>query len=325
MSNILVFVETKADQIKNSSLELLSKANELAKSTGGTIQACIPHAASDAWTAKLGEYSVSKVYYSSSAGKDYNPETYASVLENVCKKANPFLVLATSSSITKDCFPKLSARLDAGMISECTSLENQGGKIVTSRPMYSGKCTATAVIENSSMQLITCRPNIFENKNPNAGQKPEAENIDVAVSTKLTMKEVVAAKSNKPDLTEAAIVISAGRSIKSAENFKIVNDLADVLDGAVGASRAAVDAGFAPHSMQVGQTGKTVNPKLYISFGISGAIQHLAGMRTSKVVVAVNSDPEAPIFQKCDYGIVGDMFEVAPLMTAEFKKLLASS
>lgn len=325
MSNILVFVETKADQIKNSSLELLNKAFEISKATGGTLQACLPHAANDSWTSKLGEYGVSKVYYSSAAGKDYNPETYTAVLESVCKKSNPFLVLATTSSITKDCLPKLSARLDAGMISECTSLEHEGGKVVTKRPMYSGKCTATAVIESSSLQIITCRPNIFEHKNPNAGQKPEVENIDVAASTKLSMKETIAAKSNKPDLTEAAVVISAGRSIKSADNFNIMSDLADVLHGAVGASRAAVDAGFAPHSMQVGQTGKTVNPKLYISFGISGAIQHLAGMRTSKIVVAVNSDPEAPIFQKCDYGIVGDMFEVAPLMTAEFKKLLASS
>jgi electron transfer flavoprotein alpha subunit len=168
------------------------------------------------------------------------------------------------------------------------------------------------------------RPNIFENANPNEGVKPEVENVDVPLQQSL-LKEIIAAKSNKPDLTEAAVVISAGRSIKTAENFSIMNELADVLDAAVGASRAAVDAGFAPHSMQIGQTGKTVNPKLYISFGISGAIQHLAGMRTSKVIVAVNSDPEAPIFQKCDYGIVGDMFEVAPLMTAEFKKLLASS
>lgn len=325
MSNILVFVETKADQIKNSSLEILSKANELAKTAGCTLHACLPHASHDAWTSKLGEYGVSKVFYSASAGKDYNPETYTALLENVCKKTNPFLLLATSSSITKDAFPKLSARLDVGMISECTSLESQNGKMVTQRPMYSGKCTATVTIENSAMQIITCRPNIFENKNPNAGQKPEVENMDVPPTEKLSMKEMIEAKSNKPDLTEASVVVSAGRSIKSAENFAMINELADVLGGAVGASRAAVDAGFASHSLQVGQTGKTVNPKLYISFGISGAIQHLAGIRTSKVIVAVNSDPEAPIFQKCDYGIVGDMFEIAPLMTAEFKKLLASS
>jgi electron transfer flavoprotein alpha subunit len=324
MSNILVFVETKDDQIKNSSLELLSKANKISKETSSALHALIAHAGNDAWTTKLGEYGVTKVYYTPSAGKDYNPETYANALEAVAKKSSATLVLATSSSITKDVMPKFAARMDAGMISECTSLDVVGGKITTRRPMYSGKCTATAVID-SGMQIITARPNIFENANPNEGVKPEVENVDAAASTKVVLKEMVAAKSNKPDLTEAAVVISAGRSIKSAENFTIMNELADTLDAAVGASRAAVDAGFAPHSMQIGQTGKTVNPKLYISFGISGAIQHLAGIRTSKVIVAVNSDPEAPIFQKCDYGIVGDMFEVAPLMTAEFKKLLASS
>jgi electron transfer flavoprotein alpha subunit len=325
MGNILVFVETKGDAIKNSSFELLSKANKISKETSSSLHAFIAHGSNDAWTAKLGEYGVGKVYYSSSAGKDYNPETYTNALEAVAKKSGATLVLATSSSVTKDFMPKFSARMDAGMISECTSLDVVGGKITTRRPMYSGKCTATAMIDSSSMQIITCRPNIFENANPNEGVKPETENVDVASSSKVSLKEVIAAKSNKPDLTEAAVVISAGRSIKTAENFSIMNELADVLDAAVGASRAAVDAGFAPHSMQIGQTGKTVNPKLYISFGISGAIQHLAGMRTSKVIVAVNSDPEAPIFQKCDYGIVGDMFEIAPLMTAEFKKLLASS
>ena len=324
MANILVFVETKGDQIKNSSLELLSKANQVSKVTGGTLLACLPHAANDTWTSKLGEYGVTTVYYSSGAGKDYNPESYTSVLESVCKKSNPFLILATASSITKDVMPKLAARLDVGMISECTSLDVSGTKVTTRRPMYSGKCTAQASSEGAQ-QIVTCRPNSFEHVNPNAGQKPAVEDIAPTSTGKLAMKEIIAAKSNKPDLSEAAVVISAGRSIKSADNFNIMNDLADVLGGAVGASRAAVDAGFAPHSMQVGQTGKTVNPKLYIGFGISGAIQHLAGMRTSKVVVAVNSDPEAPIFQKCDYGIVGDMFEIAPLMTQEFKKLLASS
>lgn len=322
MSSILIFVETKEDQIKSTSLELLSKANQIASSTNSKLFVCIPHSENNAWTQKLGEYGVSQVYYTSI--KNFHPEGYASFVENAVKKSSATIILATTTAITKDFLPRLSMRLDAGMISDCTALEDTNGKIVAQRPMYSGKCTVTATIENSSVQIVTCRPNIFEHVTPSSTTTPTVENIDVAGgSTKSELKEMIAAKSDKPDLTEAAIVVSAGRSIKTAENFKVMNDLADVLGAAVGASRAAVDAGYAPHSMQVGQTGKTVNPKLYLAFGISGAIQHLAGMRTSKVIVAVNSDAEAPIFQKCDYGIVGDLFEVATAMTDEFKKILS--
>jgi electron transfer flavoprotein alpha subunit len=321
MSNILVFVETKENKIKSTSLELLSKAHQISKTSGAALHACVMSAENAEWTKTLGSYGVSNVYYANSTS--YNSDVYTNTVESICMKANPFLLLATSSSTTKDFLPKLAARMDAGMISECTSIDVQGTKISAHRPMYSGKCTALATFENSNLHIVTCRPNIFEHVNPNAGTQTTAETINADTTTKAVIKEIIAAKSDKPDLTEAPVVISVGRSIKSAENFSIMNDLADVLGAAVGASRAAVDAGYAPHSMQVGQTGKTVNPKLYISFGISGAIQHLAGMRTSKVIVAVNTDPEAPIFQKCDYGIVGDMFEVAPLMAEEFKKLLS--
>ena len=323
MSSILVFIETKADQIKSTSLELLSKANQLSKQMSAPVHACVARAENANWTQTLGQYGVTNVYYAPTI-QTYQPETYTSVLEQVCKKVNTSVILATASSLTKDFLPRLSARLDVGMISECTSLEFENGKLTTTRPMYSGKCIATAVVENSSTQIITCRPNIFESANPNTTGTPKVETVEPKVREgHAILKEMIAAKSTKPDLTEAAIVVAAGRSIKTAENFSAMNELADVLGAAVGASRAAVDAGYAPHSMQVGQTGKTVNPKLYIAFGISGAIQHLAGMRTSKVIVAVNSDPEAPIFQKCDYGIVGDLFEVATTMKDEFKKILS--
>lgn len=322
MSSILIFVETKEDQIKSTSLELLSKANQIATSTSSKLFACIPHTENQAWTKKLGEYGVSQVFYASI--KNFHPESYCSFVESAVKKSSSTILLATTTAITKDFLPRLSMRLDSGMISDCTELDVTDGKIVAHRPMYSGKCNVTATIENSSVQIITCRPNIFEHVTPTSATTTTVENIEVqAGNTKSELKEMIASKSDKPDLTEAAIVVSAGRSIKTAENFKVMNELADVLGAAVGASRAAVDAGYAPHSMQVGQTGKTVNPKLYIAFGISGAIQHLAGMRTSKVIVAINSDPEAPIFQKCDYGIVGDLFEVATAMTDEFKKILS--
>lgn len=324
MSNILVFVETKSDQIKTSSLELLSKAHQLSKPMNTAIHVCIPSTEQAEWTKTLSTYGVSTIYYANQK-LTYNPVTFTDFVESSCKKSQAALILSTVSSVTKDFFPRLSARMDVGMISECVELDFKDGKIQTQRPMYSGKCMVTATIENSATQIITCRPNIFEHIRPNATSVAKVEMIEVsATSSKLVLKELIAPKSNKPDLTEASIVVSAGRSIKTAENFVVMNELADVLGAAVGASRAAVDAGYAPHSMQVGQTGKTVNPKLYIAFGISGAIQHLAGMRTSKVIVAVNSDPEAPIFQKCDYGIVGDLFEVATAMREEFKKLLSA-
>jgi electron transfer flavoprotein alpha subunit len=191
--------------------------------------------------------------------------------------------------------------------------------------VYSGKAYADVVSTNDSIKIASVRPNIYAA----ADKGGEAEVVDVAVSITegdigSIVKEIVSTTSGRKDVTEAEIVVAGGRALKSEENFKILEDLADVLGASVGASRAAVDAGYAPHGRQVGQTGKVVNPKLYFAFGISGAIQHLVGMRTSKVIVAVNKDPNAPIFQYADYGIVGDLFEIAPMLTEEFKKLLNS-
>jgi len=235
------------------------------------------------------------------------------------------LLLGTASAMGRDLMPRVAARLDTGMISECTALKVDGGKIVATRPLYAGKVLADATISGAAVQVITCRPNVFTTTAAEASKKAKttptgSQAASLAVAARIV--ETVEAKSDRPDLTEASVIVSAGRAIKSAENFKLMNDLADVLHAAVGASRAAVDAGFASHSIQVGQTGKTVNPTLYLAFGISGAIQHVAGMRTSKVIVAVNTDAEAPIFQLSDYGIVGDLFEIAPLLTQELKKLL---
>ena len=210
------------------------------------------------------------------------------------------------------------------MASDVTSLEMKADKVAASRPLFAGKVLADVEITGPRPYIYTVRPNALElpsNASAGAGKltpvKGNTGDIRAAI------KEIVASTSSKVDLAEASIIVSGGRAMKSADNFKILEALADVLGATVGASRAAVDSGYAPHSMQVGQTGKTVSPSLYIACGISGSIQHFAGMRTSKVIVAVNTDPDAPIFQKADYGIVGDLFKIVPIMTEEFKKLLS--
>jgi electron transfer flavoprotein alpha subunit len=212
---------------------------------------------------------------------------------------------------------------DAGMASEVTNFIMEGDKFNGTRPLFAGKCFAKVELTGPKPHFVTVRPNALGmNANPTAGAAAVADaNVDVA-AIRAMIKEIVKGTSEKLDLTEANIIVSGGRAMKEPANFKILDELANVIGATVGASRAAVDSGFAPHAMQVGQTGKTVAPSLYIACGISGAIQHLAGMRTSKVIVAINTDPDAPIFTKADYGIVGDLFTIVPVLTQEFKNLL---
>jgi electron transfer flavoprotein alpha subunit len=209
------------------------------------------------------------------------------------------------------------------MLTDVVSVKNDGGKIVARRPIYAGKCIAE-VCSQSALTFVTVRPNVIPSEIFNTSATASVEKFAPNFNTsafKSKIADVRKGKSEKPDLTEASLIISGGRAMGNADNFKILHDLADIVGATVGASRAAVDSGYAPHDMQVGQTGKTVNPNLYMAFGISGSIQHLAGMRTSKVIVAVNTDPDAPIFQKADYGIVGDLFQAVPIFREELKKL----
>ncbi|HLG20319.1 MAG TPA: electron transfer flavoprotein subunit alpha/FixB family protein [Bdellovibrionota bacterium] len=324
-NDILVLVETKSGKIKKSSCELLSQAKRLADSMGGQVKALVIGKDVSAVVPEAGAYGATEAYAADDASLErYNVERYTSVVAEACKKSQATAFLATANSLGRDLLPRVAARLNTGMITEVTGLSAEGGTIVGKRPIYAGKSFVDVRIPNARPQVISCRPNVFETVAPGGGKaavtKLTGEFTSMPVKAKIT--EVVAGKSDKPDLTEASIIVSAGRSIKSADNFKIIREFADVLGAAVGASRAAVDAGYAPHEMQVGQTGKTVNPQLYIACGISGAIQHLAGMRTSKVIVAINTDPECPMFQKADYAIVGDLFQVVPMMTEEFKKIL---
>ena len=254
--------------------------------------------------------------------KNYSGEAYAKALTAAIKALSPEIVLAAHTPLGKDLLPTVSVQVDGALATDCTSVAFAGGKLSLKRPMYSGKATADVEFVGSGIQMATVRPNSIGVPKPDTSKTADASSITVDLGgLKTKILEIVKGNSARPDVTEAATVVSGGRSLKSAENFKILEDMADVLGAAVGASRAAVDAGYRPHRDQVGQTGKVVSPSLYIACGISGAIQHLAGMRTSKVIVAINSDPQAPIFQIADYGVVGDLFQVVPALTTEFKKI----
>ena len=323
--DVLVFVEAKGGKLKKASSELLSEAGRLAGQLGGKVKAVAIGQGVATAAAESGQYGVVEAYAADHVDFAlYNSERYVAVVCDAIQKSGATVLLATAGSVGRDLMPRVAARLKTGMITESTALSVKEGRVVGTRPIYAGKCLVDVTIPSANPQVVTCRPNVFETSAPDASKKPSVVPLSggPAAAVKAKIVEVVAAKSDRPDLTEASIIVSGGRSLKSGENFKILNDLADVLGATVGASRAAVDAGYVPHSMQVGQTGKTVNPQLYIACGISGAIQHLAGMRTSKVIVAINSDPEAPIFQLANYGIVGDLFQVVPKLTEEFRKLL---
>lgn len=320
MANILVFIEHKDGKIKKSSTELLGAA----KDSGATVWAVACGSGSKDLAAEAGSFGATDLFVSEdSAVNTYNPEAYTAVIGNLVKEKNPQILLASATILAKDLFPRVGGRTGNGVASDCTSLEISGDNVKVRRPMYAGKCSAEVEFHNSQTKIVLMRPNALQAPAPGSGSANVTELPAPPSDLKTVIKEVVKGTSNKMDLTEANIIVSGGRGMKGPEHFKLLDELAGVLGATVGASRAVVDAGWVPHDMQVGQTGKTVSPSLYIACGISGAIQHLAGMSSSKVIVAINKDPEAPIFQKATYGIVGDVFEVLPVLTQEFQKLLA--
>lgn len=323
MTQTLIFCERNSSEetgFKRSSLELLSLAQKLGKKS---VVVCMGKS-SDALSKVAAGYGAEKFVLLPEAqfGK-YNPADYAATLGSLIESHKPTTILASAGSLARDLFPRLAARLNAAIVSDVTAVTAEGGNWIVQRPVYSGKAKTTSAIPDAQLKMILMRPNQLELTAGGATGSIATESAAAPTASLTTLiKEVVQGASKKLDLTEANIIVSGGRGLKDAANFKLLNDLAEVLGGTVGASRAVVDAGWVSHSMQVGQTGKTVAPSLYIAVGISGAIQHLAGMSGSKVIVAINNDPNAPIFQKATYGIVGDLFTVLPLLTEEFKSAL---
>lgn len=319
MSVTLVFVEHQAGKIKRSSQELLQAATQAGQKT----LALVLGAQATQAAAECAQHGAQEIHVFKDAKLDnYNSELYFAALSEAINTLKPTVVLGSASSVGRDLFPRLAAKFNSGVVSDATELKFNGNNVMAKKPMYAGRCFATAEIKNSSTQFVLMRANQIPLTTVTAGAGTVVEHSLPAVDLKTIVQEVVKGASTKMDLTEANIIVSGGRGLKEAGNFKMLTELADVLGATVGASRAVVDAGWVTHDMQVGQTGKTVAPTLYIAVGISGAIQHLAGMSGAKVIVAINSDANAPIFQKATYGLVGDAFEIVPKLTEEFRKVL---
>jgi len=319
---ILVYCEHNQGKVKKGSLELLSNAI----TWGVEVHAAVIGAPGslENLAADINQFAPQHLHYVENEKLTaYSPDAFSQALADLAKAITADAVFTSVSAQSKDFFPRLAVKLDTGMASDCTELNIQGEKLEARRPLYSGKCFANIEFLGPKPYIASVRPNALGMKAAKPGAAAIAKVSAKIETVRAQVKEIVAKSGGavKVDLTEAEKIVSGGRSLKSAENFKMLEDLATTIGASVGASRAAVDAGYRPHSDQVGQTGKTVSPVLYMAFGISGAIQHLAGMRTSKVIVAINTDPNAPIFQKADYGMVADAFQAAPALTEEFKKL----
>ncbi len=319
---VLVFIEQRDGKIKSSAHEALTVGTKLAGSPDNLAAVLIGSGAA-ALAPQLAGWGANIIFTADSADLAlYNIQSYANGVDAAIKAFTPDVVLGVASPMGRDLFPRLAARFDASILTDLTSIEASGSGITGTKPMYSGKCIADVASAGAKITFATVRQNVFPANKAGSGTATSTPVTAAAGDGKIRTIEIRKGKSAKPDLTEASVIISGGRAMGNSDNFKILTECADVIGATVGASRAAVDSGYASHDMQVGQTGKTVNPNLYIACGISGSIQHMAGMRTSKVIVAVNTDKDAPIFGIASYGIVGDLFQVVPLLTARFKALL---
>ena len=309
---ILAVIEQRDGKIKKSSLETVSKAAELGQKLGYETIAAVP-AASVEESEKIAQYGIGRIVkLSNSAFSNYSPSGYANGVE---------VLLFSNTAMGKDLAPRVAPLLGAGIASDCISLEVQAGELVAIRPVFAGKALQKVKV-NSAVKVFTLRPNVFplvENST-----SANVENVSIDSPDLSTSVSEIKRSAGKLDVAEADIIVSGGRGLKESGNFHLVEELASALGAAVGASRAVVDAGWRPHGEQVGQTGKTVTPSLYVACGISGAIQHLAGMASSKYIVAINKDKDAPIFTIADYGIVGDVFEILPVLKDEIKKVTSN-
>lgn len=318
-NKILAVLEQREGTIKKVSFEVSSTAAKLSKELNLDVEAVVAGAEVSNIN-EVSKYGISKlVHFKNSEFNNYSSSAYADVFSGYASEVGATYIIVGNTAFGNDLAPRLSVKLNSGCVVDCINLTVESGEVIATRPIYAGKSNLKTKL-NSDVKIFTIRPNIFKAELSDAG----SFSVDVKeVSNPNLKSKVVAYKKSegKLDVAEADIIVSGGRGMKGPENFNLLESLADCLGAAVGASRAVVDAGWRPHREQVGQTGKTVSPTLYVACGISGAIQHLAGMSTSKYIVAINKDKDAPIFSVADYGIAGDLFEVLPVLTEEIKKI----
>jgi electron transfer flavoprotein alpha subunit len=322
---IWIVAEQRQGELRKISYELVSEGRRLADQLGQPLTALLLGSNIKDKASELGNYGADKVMVADDERlATYTTDAYAAVIAELAQKHEPAIILLGASVQGKDLSGRLAAKLGVGVAQDCVEFSLDGGNLVAKRPIYAGKAYATVTYTNSVPQIATARPNVLELNEPDKSRSAEIINAEFSLDDSRLKTKVVEFQQEaggKIDLTEAEKIVSGGRGMKGPENYNILEELADLIEATIGASRSAVDAGWRPHSDQVGQTGKVVSPNLYIACGISGAIQHLAGMSTSKVIVAINKDPEAPIFQKADYGVVGDLFEVVPALAEQIRKL----
>jgi electron transfer flavoprotein alpha subunit len=316
MANILAFAEARHGELRKVALESVTTARRLADSTGGEVHALLVGASGiSAKAEQLGRYGADVVIVCEDGGfAEYNPEATAALAADRIKSGGYRAAIFSTSAQGRDLAPRVAAKTGAGIVTDAVSVELNGDKLTARHPMFIGKVLATVSLDGSPA-IVSVRPNTY----------PPAENVKTArietvvapqVNARVVVKELVEGNTGKLDLADAPVIIAGGRGLKAKENFKLVEDLAEAFgNAAVGATRAVTDDGWRPHADQIGQTGRLVSPQLYFAVGISGAVQHLAGMKTSRTIVAINKDKEAPIFKVADYGIVGDVFEVVPALT----------
>jgi len=324
---VLVFCEQREGRLKKVAFEDLCVGYAIAEKRGGDLAAVIVGSDVKGLADEVKKFGVNQVVTVDAPSLQfYTPDGYAGALEKLCREHRPHTVVLSSTVMGKDLSASLAARLETAIIPDCTALEfDETGNPILTRPVYAGKAITRVKAPSANPLVITMRPRAYgaRPENDKGAQIVTSDAAPAELRTKVA--EIVKAVIKTVELTEAEIIISGGRGMKGPENYVILEELAGVVNAAVGASRAAVDAGWRDHQFQVGQTGKVVVPSLYIACGISGAIQHLVGMINSKTIVAINKDSEANIFKVADYGIVGDLFKVVPMLTAEFKKQRAQA